>query len=41
MIDVGMHLKSGEMVDFLELYDLPVLYHFDRLNEGESDFVHG
>ena len=37
MIDVGMLLKSDEVVDFLELYDLPVQYHFDRLHEGESD----
>jgi hypothetical protein len=37
MIDVGMHLKSDEVIDFLELYDLSVEYHFDRLHEGEND----
>jgi hypothetical protein len=37
MIDIGMQLKSDEMIEFLELYDLPVEYHFDRLHEGESD----
>jgi hypothetical protein len=37
MIDVGMHLKGDEMIEFLELYDLPVQYHFDRLHEGDSD----
>ncbi|MFN8825929.1 MAG: hypothetical protein ACK501_13235 [Planctomycetota bacterium] len=25
------------MIDFLELYDLSVEYHFDRLHEGQSD----
>jgi hypothetical protein len=37
MIDVGMRLKSDEVIDFLERHDLPVQYHFDRLHEGESD----
>lgn len=37
MIDIGMLLKSDEMIDFLELYDLSVGYHFDRLHEGQSD----
>jgi hypothetical protein len=37
MIDVGMQLKSDEMIDFLELHDLSVEYHFDRLHEGQSD----
>ena len=37
MIDVGTRLKSDEVIDFLERYDLPVQYHFDRLHEGESD----
>ncbi|HET9956936.1 MAG TPA: hypothetical protein VFQ61_20710 [Polyangiaceae bacterium] len=37
MIDVGILLKSDEMIDFLESFDLPVQYHFDRLHEGESD----
>ena len=37
MIDVGMPLKSDEVIDLLELYDLPVQYHFDRLHEGASD----
>jgi hypothetical protein len=37
MIDVGMRLKSDEVIEFLELYDLPVEYQFDRLHEGESD----
>ena len=38
MIDIGMRLKSDEVIDFVELYDLSVEYHFDRLHEGESDF---
>lgn len=37
MIDIGMHLKSDEVVDLLELHDLRVEYHFDRLHEGEPD----
>lgn len=37
MIDIGMLLKSDEMIDFLELYDLVVQYEFDRLHEGDSD----
>ena len=37
MIDVGMRLKSDEVIELLDLYDLPVQYHFDRLHEGESD----
>jgi hypothetical protein len=37
MIDIGMHLKSDEVIDFLETHDLSVQYHFDRLHEGESD----
>jgi hypothetical protein len=37
MIDIGTHLKSDEVIDFLETYDLSVQYHFDRLHEGESD----
>ena len=37
MIDIGMCLKSDEVIDLLEGYDLPVQYHFDRLHEGESD----
>lgn len=37
MIDVGTQLKSDEMIDLLETYDLSVLYEFDRLHEGESD----
>jgi hypothetical protein len=37
MIDIGMLLKSDEMIDFLELYDLVVQYAFDRLHEGDSD----
>jgi len=36
-VDVGMYLKCDEMIDFLELYDLSVEYHFDRLHEGQSD----
>jgi hypothetical protein len=37
MIDIGIYLKSDEVIEFLELYDLSVEYHFDRLHEGESD----
>lgn len=37
MIEVGMLLKSDEIIEFLELYDLSVEYHFDRLYEGQSD----
>lgn len=37
MIDVGMHLKSEEMIQFLELYNLSVEYNFDRLDEGQRD----
>jgi len=37
MIEVGILLKSEEMIEFLERYDLSVTYHFDRLNEGQSD----
>jgi len=37
VIDVGMSLKSDEVIDFLEVYDLAVQYHFDRLHESESD----
>lgn len=37
MIDIQMHLKSEEMIDFLESYDLSVKYHFDRIDEGEED----
>jgi hypothetical protein len=37
MIEIGMLLKSDEVIDFLEYYDLKVEYHFDRLREGDSD----
>jgi hypothetical protein len=37
MIDIGILLKSDEMIEFLELYDLVVQYEFDRLHEGDSD----
>jgi hypothetical protein len=37
MLDINMHLKSEEMVDFLESQDLDVIYKFDRLDEGEED----
>lgn len=37
LIDIGTHLKSDEVVDFLETYELRVEYHFDRLREGEQD----
>lgn len=37
LIDIGMKLKSDEVVDFLETYELHVEYHFDRLREGEPD----
>lgn len=33
----GMALKSDEVVEVLEHFDLPVIYDFDRLNEGTAD----
>src|SRR5688500_9247368 len=37
MLDIGMQLKSEEMIELLEAHDLAVHYHFDRLDEGQED----
>jgi len=37
MIDLGMRLKDDEMIEFLETFDLEVVYEFDRLHEGTDD----
>jgi hypothetical protein len=37
MLDIGMLLRSEEMIEFLESFELHVHYHFDRLDEGEDD----
>jgi hypothetical protein len=33
----GLALKSDEVVDVLEHFELPVIYDFDRSNEGTDD----
>jgi hypothetical protein len=34
---LGSHLKSDNMLDFLEPYDIEVIYDFDRFHENTSD----
>jgi len=37
-IDIlGKQLKSDDVIDVLELYDLDVIYAFDRLHENQPD----
>jgi len=33
-----LNLKSDEVLDLLECFDMDVIYHFDRLNEGTPDY---
>jgi len=37
MITIGDSLKSEAVNEYLELYDINVIYRFDRLYEGEED----
>ena len=37
---IGSHLKSNEIIEILELYDLDIVYDFDRLYEGSPDVFH-
>jgi hypothetical protein len=34
---IGAHLKSDDIIDFLELWDAVVVYDFDRLHENTPD----
>ena len=34
---IGLGLKSDEVVDLLEQYDMQVIYRFDRLHENSPD----
>ncbi|MBV1776667.1 hypothetical protein KSF73_13200 [Burkholderiaceae bacterium DAT-1] len=33
-----LNLKSDEVTDLLERFDMDVVYHFDRLREGTADY---
>ena len=35
---LGKHLKSDEVIEFLELHDVQVMYDFDRLHENLPDY---
>lgn len=37
---VGAHLKSDEIIEILEQYELDVIFDFDRLHEGVPDAYH-